>query len=42
MEASGVTHFVMDKNGRGLIGVLHFVNYLDNGYKNVKITKVNI
>ena len=50
--ARGVPYFVI--NGRAILthksstfsnkirGVLHLVNYLDNGYENVKITKVNI
>ena len=28
--------------GRCLRGVLHLVNYLCNGYENIKITKVNV
>ena len=28
--------------GNKMRGVLHFVNYLDNGYENIKIIKVNI
>ena len=40
MEALGVTGLVMNK--KFLEGLLHFLNYLDNGYKNVKLTKVNI
>ena len=52
MGERGVPYFVI--NGRAILthksstfsnkirGVLHLVNYLDNGYENVKITKVNI
>ena len=50
MGARGVPYFVI--NGRAILthksstfsnkirGVLHLVNYLDNGYENVKITKL--
>ena len=36
----GVTNLVTD--GRCLRGVLHLVNYLDKGYENIKITKLNV
>ena len=36
----GVTNLVI--YGRCLNGVLHLVNYLDNGYEKIKITKVNV
>ena len=36
----GVTKLVI--YGRCLRWVLRLVNYLDNGYENIKITKVNV
>ena len=36
----GVTKLVI--YGRYLRGVLHLVNYLDNGYENIKKTKFNV
>ena len=36
----GVTNLVI--YGWCLRGVLHLVNYLDSGYENIKMTKVNI